>query len=86
MRFRSLSCFFLTLCYFKLSKEAGGKVIFFVLLSNSSENLISVKLGNCNHVHRPVSRDRRILVMEVEMGKAVYLAYNIFTTNALFYK
>ena len=63
-----------------LSKEAGGKAILFVLSSSSSENLISVKLGICSHVRRPVSRDRRILVMEVEVGIAVHLADNIFTT------
>ena len=33
------------------------------------------------HVRWPVSRDRRILVMEVVVGKAVYLACNIFTTD-----
>ena len=38
-------------------------------------------VGICDHVRRPVSQDRRILVMEVEVGKAVYLSYNIFTTN-----
>ena len=42
-----------------------------------------VKLGICSHVGGPVSRDRRILVMEMEVGKAVYLAYSIFTTDIL---
>ena len=55
-----------------LSQEAGGKAIFFVLSSSSSANLISEKLGISNHVRRPVSRDRRILVMEVEVSKPVY--------------
>ena len=33
---------------------------------------ISEKPGIC-HVRRPVSRDRRILVMEMEMGYVAYL-------------
>ena len=41
------------------------------------------KQGICNHVRRHVSRDRRVLVMEMEVGKAVYLAYSIFTNNIL---
>ena len=43
----------------------------------------SEKLGICNHVRRPVSRDRRILVMEMAVGKAAYLAYSIFAANIL---
>ena len=35
---------------------------------------ISQKLGKC-HVRRRVSRDRRILVMELEMGKPTHAAY-----------
>ena len=54
-----------------------------VLSSISSENLISEKLGVCSHVCGSVSRERRILVMEMEVGKAVYRAYNIFTLNIL---
>ena len=46
----------------------------------------SRELGICNHVRRPVSRDRRLLVMEVEVGKAIYLAYSIFTTQFVYYK
>ena len=34
----------------------------------SVKNLISEKLSICNHVPRPLSRDRRILVMEMEVG------------------
>ena len=63
--------------------ETGEKAIFFVLSSTSSENLISEKLGICNHVHRLVSRDRQVLVMEMEVDKAVYLTDSIFTTNIL---
>ena len=32
------------------------------------------KLGIC-HARRPVLRDRRILVMEMEAGKSTYVAY-----------
>ena len=35
---------------------------------------ISENLGIC-HVPRPVSRDRQVLVMEVEMGKTTHVAY-----------
>ena len=34
----------------------------------------SDKLGIC-HVRRPVSRDKRISVMEMEAGKAAHLTY-----------
>ena len=65
------------------SKGGRWEAIVFVLSSSSNENLISEKLSICNHVRRPVSRDRRILVMEMEVGKAVHLAYNIYTTDIL---
>ena len=35
---------------------------------------ISQKLGIC-HVRRPFSRDRRILVMAMEVGKPTHVAY-----------
>ena len=35
---------------------------------------ISQKPGIC-HVRRPVSRDRRILVMDMEVGKPTHVAY-----------
>ena len=34
----------------------------------------SEKLGIC-HVRRPVSRDRRIMVIEMEVGKPTHVAY-----------
>ena len=88
----NLSCSSLILCYFKSFIEEGRwESIFFVLSSSSSENLISERLGICNHVRRPVSGDRRLLLMEREVGiKAVYCAYSTFTTDTfakfLYYK
>ena len=35
---------------------------------------ISQKLG-LSHVRRPISRDRRILVMEMEVGKPTHVAF-----------
>ena len=78
--------FVVFLPYFKLLQiinQVRQLAIFFVLSSSSSENLIPEKLGICNHVLRPVSQERRMLVMEMEVGKAVYLAYNTFATNIL---
>ena len=39
---------------------------------------ISQRLGIC-HVRRPVSQDRRILVMEMEVGKPTHVAYLLLT-------
>ena len=65
---------FLISCYLKpFLKECRWESHFLRLIVN----LISEKLGICIHVPGPVSRDRRILVMEMEVGKAVYPAYNI---------
>ena len=66
-----------------LSKEGNGKTIFFALSSSHSENLISEKLGICNYALGPVSRDRRILVKEMEVGEAGFVPYNMFTANIL---
>ena len=50
------------------------------LFSRQPPVKISEKLGIRNRVRRPVSRDRWILVMEMEV---VYFAYSIFTANIL---
>ena len=41
------------------------------------------KQGICNHVRRHASRDRRVLVMEMEVGKAAYLAYSILNSKSI---
>ena len=79
-----MSCFCLILCYFKSFIKGGRwKAIFFVLSSSSSEKLVSEKSAICNHQFVELfvglfQEDRRILVMKMEVGKAVYLAYSIF--------
>ena len=73
-----------------MSKETGGEAIIFVLNTQASVKtgfILSMfffkKLGIC-HVRRPVSRDRRILIMEMEAGKsALHQSCCIFTTNSL---
>ena len=44
---------------------------------------ISQKLG-ISHVSRPVSRDRRMLVMEMVVGKQTYVAYLLITFDIVF--
>ena len=50
-----------------------------VVRSEWQFNLFCVCLSSSNlgifHVRRPVSRDRRILVMELKAGKATHIAY-----------
>ena len=78
----SFLCFPLILCQSEFLFEGErwiGYLLCLIVRSQSKFALFhasasSDKLGIC-HVCRPVSRDRRILVMELEAGKAAHVAY-----------
>ena len=76
------SCFSLILCQFETLFEGETWRSHLLCLIDRSElklNLFCVCASSDKldtyHVRRPVSRDRRILVMEVEEGKAAHVVY-----------
>ena len=78
-RFRNLFLAIFMLLQIIYQRRQVGKPFSLSYRQAAVKISFSVKLGICNHVCRPVSLHRRILVIQV--GKAVYLSYNIFTTN-----
>ena len=77
--------FLLNLCYFKSSIKTDrwrSHLLCLIVRLLIKLDLLCIctseKLGIC-HVRRPVSRDRRILIVEMEASKSAHVAYLLQT-------